>query len=87
MLIDNYKVDYIFNVGVAGSISKSVNVGDIVIGEKLVQYDFDITAFDHDLGFIPGLGVYVESSEYLLNICKSIKRYLIFKRYAKYAKF
>ena len=61
ILIDNIKVDYIFNIGVAGGIDKSLKVGDIVLGEKLVQHDFDITAFNHDKGFIPNIGtVYVE---------------------------
>ena len=53
ILIDNFKVDYIFNIGVAGGVSDSLKVGDIVIGEKLVQHDFDITAFDHEKGYIP----------------------------------
>ena len=47
ILIDNIKVDYIFNIGVAGGIDSSLKVGDIVLGYKLVQHDFDITAFNH----------------------------------------
>ncbi len=72
ILIDNIKVDYIFNIGVAGSVSDKLNVGDIVIGEKLVQHDFDITAFDHEKGYIPGVGVYIDSDEYLVKLAKSI---------------
>ena len=66
ILIDNIKVDYIFNIGVAGGIDNSLNVGDIVIGDKLVQHDFDITKFNHELGYIPGVGVYINSSKELL---------------------
>lgn len=72
VLIDNFEIDYIFNIGVAGSISKDVNICDIVIGEKLVQHDFDITAFNHEKGYIPKVGVYVNSDEYLLKMAKSI---------------
>lgn len=73
ILIDNMKVDYIFNIGVAGSTSPSVSVCDIVIGEKLVQHDFDITPFDHEKGYIPNVGTYIESDEYLLKLAKDIK--------------
>lgn len=72
ILIDNNKVDYIFNIGVAGAVSDSLNIGDIVIAEKLVQHDFDITAFNHERGYIPDVGVYVYSDRYLLYLAKSI---------------
>ena len=73
IMIDVMKVDYIINVGVAGGVSNSLNVCDIVIGEKLVQHDFDITAFDHAKGYIPNVGVYLNSDEYLLLIAEKEK--------------
>lgn len=74
ILIDNMDVDCIFNIGVAGSVSKDVKVCDIVIGEKLVQHDFDITAFNHEKGYIPNIGkVYIESDPYLLKIAEETK--------------
>ena len=72
VLIDNFYVDYIFNIGVAGSISNEVNICDIVIGEKLVQHDFDITAFNHKKGYIPKVGIYVESNKKLLKTAKQL---------------
>lgn len=72
ILIDNIKVDYIFNIGVAGGISKSLKVGDIVIGEKLVQHDFDITAFNHDKGYIPEIGVYIQVDDYLFRLANNV---------------
>lgn len=72
ILIDNIKVDYIFNIGVAGGIDESLSVGDIVLGEKLVQHDFDITSFNREKGFIPGVGVYIDSDIYLLTIADSV---------------
>lgn len=68
ILIDNLKVDYIFNIGVAGGVSDKLCVGDIVIGEKLVQHDFDITAFNHEKGYVPKVGVYINSDTYLLTL-------------------
>ncbi|MBO5183022.1 MAG: 5'-methylthioadenosine/adenosylhomocysteine nucleosidase [Bacilli bacterium] len=72
ILIDNIKVNYIFNIGVAGGVHELLNVGDIVIGEKLVQHDFDITAFNHEKGYIPSIGVYVNSDEYLVRVAQGV---------------
>ena len=56
ILIDNFDIEYIINVGVAGALNYKLNIGDIVISKKVVQHDFDITAFGHSKGFIPGVG-------------------------------
>ena len=56
ILIDKYDISYIINVGVAGAINYKLQIGDIVIGKKVVQHDFDITAFGHSKGYIPGVG-------------------------------
>ena len=70
ILIDNMKVDYIFNVGVAGGIDKSLKVGDIIIGEKLVQHDFDVTPFKYVKGEIPNVGTFIDSDEYLVQLAE-----------------
>lgn len=68
ILIDKYSPDYILNVGVAGGIDKSLHVLDIVIGNKLIQHDFDITAFNHNKGYIPNIGDYIEVSSKLVDL-------------------
>ena len=73
ILIDIMNVDYILNVGVAGSVSKKTNIFDIVIGEKLVQHDFDYTLFDYEKGDIPGAGQYFNCDKKLIEIAKSIQ--------------
>lgn len=72
VLIDRVKVDYVFNIGVAGGIENSLNVGDVVVGTSLVQHDFDITAFNHDKGYIPNIGINVKADEYLVNLTEEI---------------
>ena len=73
ILIDNIKVDYILNVGVAGGVSKDVKIGDIVIADKLIQHDFDLRPFNYERGYIPNVGKYIHSDEYLLKIASEIK--------------
>lgn len=51
-IIDCYNPDYIINTGVAGGVGKDLNVGDIVIADKLVQHDFDVTALGYAKGYI-----------------------------------
>ena len=52
MMIDMFEIEYIINVGVAGSLNDDLEIGDIVIGKTLVQHDFDITAGGHQKGYI-----------------------------------
>lgn len=44
-MIDYFHPEAIINVGVAGSLSPELKIGDIVISEDAVQHDFDITFF------------------------------------------
>ena len=77
ILIDNIKVDYIFNIGVAGGIDNSLKVGDVVVANSLVQHDFDITAFNHEKGYIPNIGKNIYCDEYLLRLVKDIDKNII----------
>lgn len=72
ILIDKMNVDYILNVGVAGSVSRDVKKCDIVIADKLAQHDFDLTVFNREKGEIPEIGKYIECDKYLVDIAKSV---------------
>ena len=73
ILIDRFDIEYIINVGVAGSLNDELDIGDIVIGKGLVQHDFDITAFGHEKGYINQyVGKYLESTTNLINKCEKI---------------
>ena len=66
ILIDKFNPEAIINVGSAGSCNEELEIGDIVIGSKLVQHDFDITAFNHPKGYISNIGQFIESDENLI---------------------
>ena len=51
-IIDKYTPNCIINTGVAGGISDKLCVGDIVIGETLVQHDFDASALGYAKGYM-----------------------------------
>ena len=58
ILVSEYKVSSVINVGVAGGIGKDIYPGDVVIAENLVQYDMDTTAFGDPIGQIPRLDTF-----------------------------
>lgn len=73
VLIDKYNIDYIINVGVAGSLNEKLDIGDILVGEKLVQHDFDITAVGHPKGYISKeLGREFLSDKNIIEKCERI---------------
>lgn len=73
ILIDIFKVDTIINVGIAGAVKEGIKTGDIVIAEKLVQHDVDVTGFGYKKGQIPGIEVLDFASDpELIEISKEI---------------
>jgi adenosylhomocysteine nucleosidase len=57
VLADVFQVDGILNTGVAGSLNKTLNIGDIVISQDAIHHDVDGTAFGYAPGEVPQLGV------------------------------
>lgn len=56
-LISKYHVKCIINTGVAGALSKDLDIGDIVISTKVLQHDFDVSPIGYKRGEIPYTGV------------------------------
>lgn len=72
ILIEKYKPEAVINVGVGGSINPELNIGDVIIAKQVYQHDFDITAFDHKIGYVPEVGDYIECDKNLLNMFYNI---------------
>ena len=70
ILIDKFNIEYVINVGTAGGLKEEINIGDIVIADRLVQHDFDITAGGHDKGYISNMGKYFYSDKNLVEKAK-----------------
>ena len=55
-LIAAYKPDRILNLGVCGGIADQLNICDLLIAEKSIQYDFDVTELDEvPVGYIQNM--------------------------------
>lgn len=58
ILADDFNVECVINVGIAGGIGENIYPGDIVIGDSLIQHDMDTTAFGDRIGQIPRLNTF-----------------------------
>ena len=67
-MIEKFGCDTLLFSGVAGAINSKLQIGDLIIADKLCQHDLDITAFGHPNGFVPGGSVFVETSKELRDI-------------------
>ena len=56
IMLQKFDIQYVINLGVVGAINEKLNIGDVLIGKEVVQHDFDITAFEHEKGYITGVG-------------------------------
>ena len=81
MMIDNFEIKFMINLGAAGALNPMLEIGDIVIGEEVVQHDFDITAFGHAKGFITGVGDRVYCDNNLIERFKNAMENLNSKTY------
>lgn len=72
LLLLNYDIDYVMNIGSAGGLHMNQNVGDVVISQKVAHHDVDVTAFGRQIGEIPGMPVYFETDMTMLNKVKKI---------------
>ncbi|MCI8332599.1 MAG: 5'-methylthioadenosine/adenosylhomocysteine nucleosidase [Clostridiales bacterium] len=54
-MILHYHPTCLINIGVAGGLSPSLHIGDIVVADKICQHDIDTTALGDPLGLISGI--------------------------------
>lgn len=58
ILADMFSVEAIINTGIAGSLNKDINIGDIVVSTDVVRHDMDATGFGYRKGQIPQMPVF-----------------------------
>ena len=71
ILCSNFDIDLIINTGIAGGIGDIKSL-DLVISDKLVYHDFDLSPICYKKGVIPNLGKTFEASRSAIEICEKI---------------
>lgn len=74
LMIEKFGCDTLLFSGVAGGINPKLQIGDLIIANKLCQHDLDITAFGHPYGFVPGGNVFVETSKQLIEVASKVAK-------------
>jgi adenosylhomocysteine nucleosidase len=67
MLIERFDVDLVINTGVAGALSKDLNVTDMVVSSEVRHHDVDATEFGYVPGQVPGMPESYKANESLVS--------------------
>jgi adenosylhomocysteine nucleosidase len=81
-LLSHYQIDLIVSTGLCGTCNSELEVGTIIIGERVCQFDIDTTVFQDPPGLVSGLNkVYFASDK---KISKSLVKLAIDHKYPYY---
>jgi adenosylhomocysteine nucleosidase len=74
LLSEIFEVDAIINSGSAGAIDDSLEIGDVVIADRLAYHDVDVTAFGYEFGQMAQQPLFYESSKYFVSELKKVMK-------------
>lgn len=66
LLISIFEVDAVINTGSAGGIGEGLQVGDVVVATQTAYHDVDATAFNYEIGQLPGCPARFDASAKLV---------------------
>ena len=72
VLVNDFKVTAVINTGSAGAVASGLEIGDVVVADRLVYHDVDVTAFGYDYGQMARQPLYYEASRYLVEEMKAV---------------
>lgn len=73
-MIEHFGAKKLLFSGVAGAISPTLKVGDLIVATKLAQHDLDITAFGHPFGYVPEGAVFIEADKQMIEMSKDVAK-------------
>lgn len=72
VLVDHFKVDALINTGSAGAVAQGLAVGDVVVADKLVYHDVDLTAFGYAYGQMSAQPLYFEADKAFVEVFEKV---------------
>ena len=72
VLANDFEVTAVINTGSAGAVASGLEIGDVVVADRLVYHDVDVTAFGYDYGQMARKPLYYEASRYLVEEMKAV---------------
>ncbi len=55
LMINNFNITTVINMGVAGSTKNDVNIFDLVISSSTTQHDYDLSSLNYEKGYVLGV--------------------------------
>lgn len=71
LLINEFNPELIINTGSAGSVDNKLNIGDIIISNKVYYHDVNATAFGYKLGQVPNMPEFYKTDDDLISLAQS----------------
>lgn len=68
ILLQNFDIDFIINIGTAGGLKENQKVLDALISTQVVQHDYDTSPVDGD----EGIGLYFEADSKLVKLASEV---------------
>ena len=68
ILANHFKVDAVINTGSAGALAAGIEVGDVVIADKLAYHDVGVTAFGYEYGQMAQQPLYFETDKKFVSL-------------------
>lgn len=72
LLIERFDVDMVINTGVAGALSRALDVTDMVVSTEVCYHDVDATEFGYAFGQVPGMPECYKADENLVAAALSV---------------
>ncbi|MFS1664449.1 5'-methylthioadenosine/adenosylhomocysteine nucleosidase [Streptococcus sp. zg-JUN1979] len=63
VLVDRFQVEAIINTGSAGAVADGIAIGDVVVADRLVYHDVDLSAFGYAYGQMSMQPLYFEADK------------------------
>jgi len=76
ILMQNYKPDYVINIGVAGSSSTDFEIGDTIISNAVRYHDVDLKAFGYEHGQMSKMPVSFSPDPELIRLAENASKTL-----------
>ena len=72
LLLDNYDIDYVINIGTCGALQGDMQIGDMIVATEVCHFDVDATEFGYELGQVPQMPAKYQSDDYLQKLAAEI---------------
>uniref|UniRef100_UPI003F68E2B3 5'-methylthioadenosine/adenosylhomocysteine nucleosidase n=1 Tax=Streptococcus pluranimalium TaxID=82348 RepID=UPI003F68E2B3 len=72
VLVDHFEVDAVINTGSAGAVAEGLAIGDVVVADRLIYHDVDLTAFGYDYGQMSMQPLYFDSEPTFIKVFQDV---------------